>query len=256
MILHIPVGLPPAPARILEVEGPKTSRAGRSPGGSWPPRAAAIDRVHEVEAVAFARESAPATLAETLKQPGNPDDPATSTTGWQPVLAGAIRESDAPVRAIVLLTDGRQNAPGDSAATIDRLAARGIPVYPILIGSTVAPRDAAVASVRAPEGVHKGTPGLRPPRAPASLLRHRHLPVGHEKAGRLALPGSTSTKTNTAKGILQGVACRARPNHDPSRFDPRGRRGGDHSEGPRFGCRIKPGRESGRILNEPEQRHE
>ncbi|SIO32298.1 hypothetical protein SAMN05444166_3779 [Singulisphaera sp. GP187] len=118
-----------------------------------------IERIHGVEAFAFARESAPATLAalaETLKQPGKPDDPATSTTDWQPVLAGALRESDAPVLGIVLLTDGRQNAPGDSTATVDRLAARGIPIYPILIGSTIAPRDAAVASVRAPEGVYKG----------------------------------------------------------------------------------------------------
>src|SRR5262249_48724503 len=38
----------------------------------------------------------------------------------------------------------------------DRLSSRGIPVYPILIGSTVPLRDAAVASVRAPEGVYKG----------------------------------------------------------------------------------------------------
>lgn len=101
-----------------------------------------IEAAHQVEAVAFARESAPATLpalAATLKQPGKPDDPATSSTDWQPVLAGALQDGEAPVLGIVLLTDGRQNGPGDSAATVDRLAARGIPVYPILIGAT-APR--------------------------------------------------------------------------------------------------------------------
>lgn len=118
-----------------------------------------IQAAHEVEAVAFARESAPATLAalaESLKMAGKPDDPATSSTDWQPVLAGALREAEAPVLGVVLLTDGRQNAPGDSAATADRLAARGIPVYPILIGATAPPRDAAVAAVRAPEGVYQG----------------------------------------------------------------------------------------------------
>ena len=31
---------------------------------------------------------------------------------------------------VVLLTDGRQNAPGDPSPLVDRLAARGIPIYP------------------------------------------------------------------------------------------------------------------------------
>ncbi len=57
---------------------------------------------------------------------------------------------------VVLVTDGRQNAPGDGGATVDRLAARGIPVYPVLVGSTAPPRDAAVAAVKAPEAVYAG----------------------------------------------------------------------------------------------------
>ena len=40
--------------------------------------------------------------------------------------------------------------------TIDRLAARGIPVYSVLIGSSTPPRDAAVAAVKAPESVYRG----------------------------------------------------------------------------------------------------
>ena len=39
---------------------------------------------------------------------------------------------------------------------VDRLAARGIPVYPVLVGSTRAPPDAAVASIKAPEGINRG----------------------------------------------------------------------------------------------------
>src|SRR5437763_1263213 len=111
---------------------------------------------HAVEALAFAREAAPATLkalAETLARPGKPDEPSALTTDWQPALAEALRDGRSPVLGVVLLTDGRQNGPGDPAATADRLSARGIPVYPVLIGSTVPPRDAAIAAVRAPEGV-------------------------------------------------------------------------------------------------------
>ena len=40
--------------------------------------------------------------------------------------------------------------------TAQRLAARGIPIYPVLIGSTRPPRDLAVAAIKAPESVYKG----------------------------------------------------------------------------------------------------
>jgi hypothetical protein len=128
------------------------------------PRESPIARLagdHMVEVLAFARDLAPAslaTLAEALKQPLKTDDPATQITDWQPVLAEALKsnQADAPALGIVLLTDGRQNAPGDPLPVVDRLAARGVPVYPILIGSTVPPRDAAIASVKAPESVYRG----------------------------------------------------------------------------------------------------
>src|SRR5262249_39646234 len=97
---------------------------------------ARIARTHAVDAFTFARATTPATLAglaDSLKQPTRPDDPGTQTTDWQPVLAEALKGSDAgtedaPVLGVVLLTDGRQNGPNDPGPTVDRLAARGIPV--------------------------------------------------------------------------------------------------------------------------------
>ncbi len=116
---------------------------------------------HAVDAFAFARTTAPATLAalaESLKKPPKADDPSSRMTDWQPALAEALRssEADAPVLGVVLVTDGRQNAPGDPMPVIDRLAARGVPVFPILVGSTVPPRDVAIAAVKAPETVYRG----------------------------------------------------------------------------------------------------
>ncbi len=98
---------------------------------------------HAIDAVAFARTTAPASLAalsDSLKNPGKADA-SSRVTDWQPALAEALRsaESDAPVLGIVLATDGRQNAAGDSKTVIDRLAARGVPVFPILVGSTIPP---------------------------------------------------------------------------------------------------------------------
>ena len=42
-----------------------------------------------------------------------PDDPTSRVTDWQPALAEALKSTaaDAPVLGVVLLTDGRQNAP-------------------------------------------------------------------------------------------------------------------------------------------------
>jgi hypothetical protein len=125
---------------------------------------ARIAREHAASVYAFARETAPATLAglaESLKHATRSDDPATLTTDWQPALDEALKETGshadaAPVLGVVLLTDGRQNGPADPRPIVERLAARGIPVYPVLIGSTQPPRDAAVAAVKAPESVYKG----------------------------------------------------------------------------------------------------
>jgi hypothetical protein len=116
---------------------------------------------HDVRATAFARDASPESplneLVQGLRKPPRSDDPSRSTTDWSPALARALKlPDDVPVVGVVLLTDGRQNAPGDPSPLVDRLAARGIPIYPVLVGSTTPPSDNAVASIKAPEGVNKG----------------------------------------------------------------------------------------------------
>ena len=122
---------------------------------------AGLEKDHKVEALAFAKGTAPATVAalvELLKTPGRPDDPAGLTTDWQPALAEALKTTagEAPVIGVVLITDGRRNGPGDSAPTVDRLASRGVPIFPVLVGSTVPPTDAAIAVLKAPANVYQG----------------------------------------------------------------------------------------------------
>ena len=116
---------------------------------------------HDVRATLFARDASPesplADLAGRLRQPARRDDLARASTDWASALAQALKlPDDAPLVGVVLLTDGRQNGPSDPSPLVDRLAARGVPIYPVLVGSTAAPRDAAVALVKAPEGVNKG----------------------------------------------------------------------------------------------------
>ena len=62
--------------------------------------------------------------------------------------------SGTPLSGVVVLSDGAENGQGDGAASItDQLAAlraRGIPVYPVGIGSTRFERDIEIASVGGP----------------------------------------------------------------------------------------------------------
>ncbi|MDR3638592.1 MAG: hypothetical protein P4L84_32605 [Isosphaeraceae bacterium] len=139
---------------------PRREVARRLIEGSESP-VAKLSREHAVEGYTFARDVARTTLpalAASLQSAPKPDDPALQTTDWRPVLDAALKEEagGAPILGIVLLTDGRENGPGETAATVDRLAARGVPVFPVLVGATTPPRDAAVAAVKAPEGVYKG----------------------------------------------------------------------------------------------------
>jgi hypothetical protein len=56
----------------------------------------------------------------------------------------------------VLLTDGQKNAGARRVSAADRLSARGIPVYSVLLGSSVPPRDVAITAVKAPETAFRG----------------------------------------------------------------------------------------------------
>lgn len=57
------------------------------------------------------------------------------------------------IRAIVLLTDGRQSLAGDLTNATQLLSSLSVPVYAIPIGSRVPPRDLSIASVDAPEAI-------------------------------------------------------------------------------------------------------
>lgn len=119
-----------------------------------------VENDHTVDTFGFARETAPGTpasLSEMLLRPVKPDDTSGMMTDWEPVLDEALKErAGAPVLGVVLITDGRRNAPPVANPAVERLKERGIPVFPVLIGSTTPPRDAAIAAIRAPDTIDKG----------------------------------------------------------------------------------------------------
>ena len=65
-------------------------------------------------------------------------------------------ESENPVRATVLFTDGRHNGRQDPVAIATRMNAIGAPIFPVLIGSTNKPKDVALVSLDYPKATIKG----------------------------------------------------------------------------------------------------
>ncbi len=58
------------------------------------------------------------------------------------------------IGGIVILSDGRVNHGDDPLKTARLLGAQGVPLYPIVVGSAVAPRDIAVVDITSAEFVH------------------------------------------------------------------------------------------------------
>ncbi len=128
--------------------------------GPWGGRVQALG---PVDAIGFARvpirDVAAAALAKILRDGAGFDDPDRMATDWGPVLERAKAATpDAPLLGVVLLSDGRETAPAVNTrqATVEQLAARKIPIYSIIVGSTAPARDAAVAALEIPDRVLKG----------------------------------------------------------------------------------------------------
>ena len=85
---------------------------------------------------------------------------AMSTQGRATNLATALQlvaEQSTPGQqsSVLILSDGKQNVEGDAAAAARRLAAQGVHVYALGIGSNQLSIDAAVESMEAPDWVYK-----------------------------------------------------------------------------------------------------
>ena len=119
-----------------------------------------LGRALDIEAFGFARSTESVALDELGRRPddaGDPDD--RRGTDWGPVLDRAlIDDPSSTVIGVVLLTDGRRNAPVGSVGgdPLDRLADRGVPIFPVLVGATAPPHDLAIVSVRAPASAFEG----------------------------------------------------------------------------------------------------
>ncbi|MFG0296543.1 MAG: hypothetical protein ACF8PG_11615 [Maioricimonas sp. JB045] len=70
------------------------------------------------------------------------------------LFAGSEAADGTPLAGVILWTDGRDTGPVAPRQLVARAASRGVPVYPVLIGSSRRPRDLAIGAVDAPTTVY------------------------------------------------------------------------------------------------------
>ncbi len=130
------------------------------------------------------------------------------------VLQSVTAEDGAgQVRAIVLLTDGRQSVPGDISSTTQLLTSLSVPVYTIPIGSIVPPRDLSVATVDAPEAIFLNDQA----QIQATLATFGF--EGQELTVRLERDGKTLEEKRMTPSAESAVATFTVPSAETGRFD-------------------------------------
>lgn len=88
-----------------------------------------------------------------IKSAVEPIDSATDLAGALRFVSDRIEEGDPA--SVLLISDGRQTVGGDAADAAHHLAARGVRVFTLAVGSRQLAPDAAVEAIDAPDWVYK-----------------------------------------------------------------------------------------------------
>ncbi|MFO0937971.1 MAG: hypothetical protein U0798_15825 [Gemmataceae bacterium] len=169
-----------------------------------------LQSVHSVDLVGFGTDVRPLSpdLSSLPESAVAADRPTTLTDLSQP-LAWPIEQGAGPVVGLVLFTDGRQTWGESPDARLAALAARGIPVYPVVIASSTPPADVAILSAHAQAAtVFKGSivpveVQVRVTGWPAGLIRVQlQAPKGPPAIVTLGHNGKDTTYSATLKTRL------------------------------------------------------
>lgn len=165
-----------------------------------------LAKLGDLEGQVFAGESTAITLDElatTVAKPAAALQPAT--TQLSSVLRTVLSENENKLLGVVVLTDGRDANPASTLALAKNLGAGGVPVYPVLVGSTHRPRDIALLSVDAPLAAYRGDH----PQIVVMFSAHGYegtpLIVTLVEQG---VPGSMQSQTVDVTGAAQSVTFR------------------------------------------------
>ena len=125
---------------------------------------AAISRTHQVKLYTFAAGLTEVDVADWAVSVGKSTATTTSAPAKLPesqqrtLLAAALNKvmTEIPseqLAGVIVLTDGRHNGPGRPQDVARRLGAMRVPICPVVVAGKRPPRDAAVASLEAPQTI-------------------------------------------------------------------------------------------------------
>ena len=161
-----------------------------------------LDRVGDVELLIFAGKSESAdvrTLAGLVSHP--PQSVLSKLSDLSGPLSSSVTiASDSPLMGIVLLTDGRDNSESNVTAVASRLGRLSVPVFSVLLGSELRPKDLAIASLDFPQTVFKGDKPLLKVTLNTSGFEGQELTVFLERVGAEPLT-KTVTPDNTTTDL-------------------------------------------------------
>jgi hypothetical protein len=158
----------------------------------------AVARKHHVALLGFAQEAweVRADQLDELFRPGSElkektDAPSPfSATDIRLPLSRALSHpstDDAKILGVVLLTDGRHNWGPSPVARAIELGEQGIPIYAIPLGGRQAPPDIALAGIKAPPAVFKGSDVPIEARVKVSGLPRQEIVVELQRSGQPTL---------------------------------------------------------------------
>lgn len=122
-----------------------------------PPLLPALEKMGKVQIVAFGGTSQGTNAAQLPKVVASP--PSSLQTGSsdlsQPLSAALSGAEGESILGVVVLTDGRDNAGHDPSGLASRLGNTQAPIFPVLLGSRLRPKDLAIGNLDYPQTVFK-----------------------------------------------------------------------------------------------------
>lgn len=167
-----------------------------------------LSRLGQVEVVVFAGKATPldpGSLDQPLSPPGD-------TIGWeqtdlmQAIMAAPAERKGLKLAGVVLLSDGRENAHSTDTEYLKRFSG-GVPIYPILVGSEVRPKDLSIASLDYPPTVFSQDKPVLKTTVRTSGVNGQEFGVTLEKLDADGLRiGDPIRKMVTANGASQEIS--------------------------------------------------
>ena len=115
-----------------------------------------LKNVAHVDLAVFAKTVEPADAESLARYFGDrPQSLGAEVSDLSQALDVSGTSRDSPLAAVVLLTDGRDTSSGNPVASARRLGQIAAPVYPIILGTDITPKDLAVGSIDCPQVVFK-----------------------------------------------------------------------------------------------------